>query len=241
MKIQRTSIIGSLAAVAVILLAGCGGAGTPGNPASQSRGAIQAQVTFDGTTRAQPGSPLGARSIKIRIVAEGSTTDLAQPQIIAAPGPNQTSSFEFQQIPVGSITLIVTVHPDLNATGPVMATGQANGVVVANQVTTINVRAALTLTGILVNPAGPITLTLGGTATQVLTATLQDAQADTLIGFPVAWSSGNTIVATAVQDSTNPYQCLVTAKAVGSTTVEIREFNTGIKTDVQVNVVAAGP
>lgn len=248
--------------LAACLLAGCGGGG---GSASQNQlatdsthGALSFRIVFPTIkrsvssgvstrvhTRVYDGSiPVGSHSVSIRLTNPTTGALLAPVRVVndtqRPDGVTGSISVGFGLLPAGPIKVDIATFPDLAAAGNVLATGTANGQIVALQTTTLDIGLTLTLATLTLTPptqtihtfqAPPMNGQVMGTA--------KDANGKPLI-YPLEYTVNITDILTV--DTVSPDFMVATLRPLVSfqtptpVMVTVTEPNSGMTATVQVIV-----
>jgi len=245
--IRRSKVSWLFVALAVCTY-GCGGSGPSGPGAAPvGAGSLALTVQFPPASRSaswssgrqQPitGIPEGAAAVRVEILDPATNSSLAASQLVTAPAIGASTSVQFTGIRAGPVLVRVSAYPDAAAVQPPIGLGTATATVQANQTTNVTVPVLSTAASITVSPS-PVTIGPAGSAnaTATLTATVMDSQNNTLAGYPLVWSSGNTMVATVSPNPSNPNTATVQGVQTGTATIQVRERNSGLTANVTVTV-----
>jgi len=258
--------LGAIVASAVVALVwGCGGSGPslPQSPSGTGKGALKLVVnfpqplkgaaksaaTFSGVSQshrtaarsrdvpgAGDGVPIGAQSVEVELTNPTTGADLVQPQIVAPAASGQSVSVQFPLLPVGPVHVIASAFADTNATPPALATATADTTISDGATQQLTILLKDTATGIgLTSTSLAIDLNAGQTSTSN-TATIFDASENTLTGLPLIWTSSDNTVAVVSYDPNNPATVTIFGLKAGTTTIEVREPNTGLTADATLTV-----
>jgi Tol biopolymer transport system component len=207
---------------------GCGGgageAGSGGTNPQEARLAVT--LEWPAARTALPG---GAASAVVS-VRQG-TTEVSR-QVQARPTTGDTTVVLFPQVPVDTLTVEVTAHPDPAGAGVALARGQATVTTRAGEQNEVALTLASTVIRLEVAPAA-ITLVPGETAT--LTVVARDAAGEIVLydRQGLEWKVFDGAVATLTAEG------VIRAVTVGETVVRVRERASGALVNVPVRVGAS--
>jgi 6-phosphogluconolactonase (cycloisomerase 2 family) len=216
------------------LATGCGGGGNSGGTnASSSRGRGRFTLTLRWPDHNSRLIPFATQAIKATLTRTDTGEVLGTRLILGDDGRPQPSTQTFENLAPGQVTLTASAYPETDGTGVPMATGAVNGVIVANQTTTVHLTMGTTITRIDIEPQNPM---VAPGAKVRLFATPRDAQ-----GNVVMTQSGNwiwTIADRTVADmpSTASQAIEPTGIAVGTTAITAMESDSQVSATVTLTV-----
>jgi hypothetical protein len=208
----------------VLALLGCQGhVPAPAGLTSQS-GAARVTVAWPARTRLIP------RAAESVVVILASSTGATWRQTLNRPA----SEAFFPTLPAGNLTLRAAAFPQPDGGGTPLATTKMPLEIIADRVATVPLSLASTVVRLEVSPDA-VALTVGDTATLTVTARDADNQVVLLSSAQVRWSTSDPAVAMVVDG-------VVTAVAAGTSTVTVRDTESGVAQPVTITVtpVAAG-
>ncbi|MHB9108395.1 MAG: Ig-like domain-containing protein [Armatimonadota bacterium] len=205
-------------------LAGCGGGSTP---APAGFGNIAVTVDWPERTRA---IPYAANSLAFTVRDAGGNT------LAAATLNRPETSLLFTNLPSAKVTLAATAHPQLDGGGTSQASGGKTVTVQADQTVSVTFTTAdSTVTSLQIVP-NPVTLQQGQTVGLVAIAQDEAARAVLVTPATLSWSSDNSGIASIAAQTG-----ATTGVSPGTTTVRVRETESGISTTVAVTTLAHDP
>jgi hypothetical protein len=205
----------------LLALSGCGGGGS-----ESSTGRARVTVSWP-VSRLVPFA-----SSSIRVVVTQGNQGVGQ-AILARPPAGGTASATFERLPVGATSVSAVAYPGDGASGTPQAIGGSNVTVVKGQVATVDLTMASTIVSATMLPSSG-SLAVGGGA--VLTPSFLNAAGQGVIVSLATqqWSSANAAIATVDAGGR------VTGVAAGTTTVQVRDTESGKTATAQITVTAGG-
>jgi hypothetical protein len=222
---RRLRIIGF--AMLLLWLSGCGSSGISPSAVSETG---RAALTIRWPERSRL-IPAASESIRISVIRGGS---LLAERLLTRPGAGNTTSADFDRLPVGDVTFRASALPNADGSGVAQGGAQVVVPIVAGQTAPIRLTMASTIDRIEMTPTNSAPLAAGQSVQ--LTATAKNGGGETVIthAATIEWTSSNSGVA-AVDASGK-----VTAATPGSTTITAREPESG-KTATVVVIVSSAP
>ena len=207
------------------LLAGCGDYSGISRPKARL-GAIKLYVTWPPREESTEDRliPAASNAIAFEIYRDTSTPE--QRVVIARPETQAT----LVDVPVGTVTLRATAHPNSDGTGTSQAMADTNVTVLANQFVQVSLTLQSTIDHLEVTSASSLTITPGQSIT--LVATPKNADGATVLVAPgnITWRSSNSSVATVNGSG------VVTGVANGSAVMTATETESGKQGTAAVTV-----
>lgn len=221
---SRWVVLGAFALAAVLV--GCGGGGGAG--AAQT-GSVEFSIEWPGRAWRPPAS---TESVRIDLSQSGLAVGS---QLAVRPAGAQTDRVVFTGVPVGSITASIVAYPNPSGNGVPVASGVVAGVVTANSAVEIPITASTTIARLSITPA--VTTVMSGKQVKYTGVALDSADR-VVLTKPDRWdwTTDSQQIAAITTGTTTP---TLTAGGLGSTTVRVRETESGVTGSAVVTV--AGP
>ena len=216
--------------VLAVLLAGCGGGGTPPGTASTAVGRATITFTWPARTRL---IPVAANSIMVTLT-QGAVTVASQ--VVTRPATGSTATVTFNSVPAGTVNVTATAYPNADGTGTAQATATTSIVVQANQNTPFSLTMGSTIDHLVSSPAS-IAIGVGDVA--AVTVTAMDASGNTVLIKPqtLKWLSSNPTVATV--DGMGNVTGVAPGGSASTVQITITENESGKSVSIPVVVVAS--
>ena len=224
---KKTILAGLL--IAVLCLAtglGCGG-GSGGGPqgATKSPGSLQFDILWPTRSRVIPAA---SQSLVIQVTS--GTQAPIKKVIPRPPAGTNTSSVRFDSLTPGITTVEVDAFPNPDGTGTIQATGGVTVAIVSGVITQTTIDPTSTVAVLDLVPS--LLVTIPARTTQMIVSPKNAVDALVLVApSSLMWSSSAPTTATV--DSSG----LVTAIALGTSTVRVVDTESGQTASSDVNVV----
>ena len=231
----------------LFLTGGCGGGqGVAVGGASKQSGGLTLQILFPQPQRsaALPSIsrssgrytagdiPDGSYSVKILLTNPTTGENIVPPRIVTAPvspnGINTPVTINFAALPVGTINIAVTAHPDTLAQE--LPLGVGAGTALITSLDTAQVHLPLTLTAKELKTASKIHLSQGDPGRMTALVLNKD---EVLIKAPLQFFSSDTSIATVPATGMSGVTILVTAGTrTGSVVITVLEPDSGLTASI---------
>jgi|GEM_PF-2601240 len=216
-------------AACILLLSGCGGAGSMQNiqtTLSTSSRAGRVSITVQWPPRGRL-IPVASNSITVVLMQGGASISS---QLLARPALGGTSSVSFTNLAPGGYSMSAIAFPNADGSGVAQARGASSVTVTAGQTTPVTVNMLSTISTLSLTPNA---FALGAGQTYALTATAKDSLGDIVLLTPgkLNWNTNNSAVAK-VDTSGN-----VSGVTTGPATITVTDTESGKTAMATINVV----
>lgn len=225
----RLSCVLLSAIASVVLLAGCGGGGGGGG---SDTGSAQLVVTWPSRSRL---IPVAANAIKATFMQ--GQTEVAS-QILQRPTNATQTTTTFNNLKVGTLSLVATAYPNADGSGTPQATGTTPVTITSGQTTSVQLTMSSTVSQIALSPSTNPSVAVG--ANLPFTVTAKNAGGAVVLISPstLQWSSGNTALAT-VDTNGVAKGVAPTGASPGQVQISVTESESGKSASAQLKVTSS--
>lgn len=229
-----------LAALALVLLPGCGGGGV--SSGTRATGSATVSIVWPKPTRLIPAA---AASIKIEVTLSSRATMTNPPppsnviatKVVPRPAAGGTTTVKIEGLPLETVTNTITAFPNADGTGVPQAAAIANLKILEDNSAAVTVTLDSTIDHISLSPNSGQVLSLGSTL--AVSAEPRDNIERQVLVLPdgLNWVSTDPTVATV---STKGLKSTVTALKAGNTAITVTEPESMKTASISVTVTGTG-